>query len=212
MQLPFSLEQFLSVFGAYNTAVWPVQIGLYIIGMATAVLAARGANVRFVVGPLVLLWAWMGGVYHLMFFAEINPAARIFGFMFLLQAALWAIWARAVPALAFQPDSRSHLPAGWGMMAYAFVAYPLLNVAFGHGYPAMPTFGAPCPTTIVTLGLLTWASPRPPWWVWVVPVAWALVGTSAAFTLGITEDLGLLVAAALALGVRYGGGRAVATA
>jgi hypothetical protein len=98
------------------------------------------------------------------------------------------------------------------MLAYAFAVYPLLNVVFGHIYPAMPTFGAPCPTTVATLGLLTWASPRPPWWVWAVPVAWALVGTSAALTLGITEDFGLLAAAVLALGVRYGPGRTAARA
>jgi hypothetical protein len=53
-----------------------------------------------------------------------------------------------------------------------------------------------------TFGLLTWAVPRPPWFVWVVPILWALIGTSAAFTLGIHEDLGLLVAAAAALGVQ----------
>ena len=80
--------------------------------------------------------------------------------------------------------------------------YPLLNVLLGHRYPAMPTFGAPCPTTIATFGLLTWATPRPPWFVWPIPVLWALVGTSAAFALGVREDLGLLAAAGLAVAVQ----------
>jgi hypothetical protein len=68
----------------------------------------------------------------------------------------------------------------------------------------MPTFGLPCPTTIATFGLLSWASPRPPWFVWAIPVAWAFIGTSASFILGIPEDLGLAVAATLAVAVQLG--------
>lgn len=117
-----------------------------------------------------------------------------------------------VPSLAFRPSNASQRLIGWTLLGYAFVVYPLLNVALGHGYPTMPTFGAPCPTTIATLGLLTWATPRPPWFVWLVPLLWVLVGTSAAFILGIREDLGLLAAAILAVAARLTSCRAAAPA
>ena len=55
-------------------------------------------------------------------------------------------------------------------------------------------FGAPCPVTIFTIGLLWLARPPVRWFLIVVPVLWATVGSSAAFSLGIREDLGLLVA------------------
>jgi hypothetical protein len=52
----------------------------------------------------------------------------------------------------------------------------------------------PCPTTIFTLGLAVWA-PRFPTLVLIIPVAWAIVATSAAVNLAMPEDFGLLVAA-----------------
>jgi hypothetical protein len=205
MSLPFTLEQFLDVFRAYNGAIWPAQWGLYGLGVAMVLVAVRapiGWGRWAVPAGLALLWAWTGAVYHLGFFAGINPAARLFGIAFLAQAILSLAWAWRTSALGFRPADTVQRLAGAGILAYAFLLYPLLNVLFGHRYPAMPTFGAPCPTTIATFGLLAWATPRPPWFVWPIPVLWALVGTSAAFALGIREDLGLLAAAILAIAVQ----------
>jgi hypothetical protein len=205
MSLPFTLEQFLDVFRAYNGAIWPAQLLLYGFGVALVLVAVRapiGWGGRAVAAGLALLWAWTGAVYHLGFFAGINPAARLFGVAFLGQAILWVAWAWRTPELGFRPSVPVQRLVGAGILGYAFVVYPLLNVLLGHRYPAMPTFGAPCPTTIATFGLLTWATPRPPWFVWPIPVLWALVGTSAAFALGVREDLGLLAAAGLAVAVQ----------
>lgn len=212
MQLPFSIEEFLAVFRAYNLAIWPGQVLLYLLGVALVVFALRGVNRWGIAGGLALLWTWMGAVYHLGFFSEINPAARLFGGAFLLQAGLWIVWVRRDPSLKFRPEDAIRLFIGWALFGYAFLVYPILNIAFDHGYPTMPTFGAPCPTTIATFGLLAWATPRPPWFVWLVPVLWALVGTSAAFTLGVREDLGLFAAALLAIVAQLTSRRAAAPA
>ena len=201
MQIPFSIEQFLGVFRAYNLGVWPAQIALYGLGLLLVVVALTGSRPARrwgVAGGLAVLWTWMGAVYHLNYFVEINPAARGFGALFLTQAALWIAWAWKTPALDFRPLSATRRLVGGSLLAYAFFVYPLLNVVFGHGYPEMPTFGLPCPTTIATFGLLSWATPTPPWFVWAIPVVWAFAGTSAAFSLGVPEDLGLAVAAILA--------------
>ena len=59
----------------------------------------------------------------------------------------------------------------------------------------------PCPLTLFTLGLLLLTVTRVPWHLLVVPVAWSLVGGSAAVLFGIGPDWPLLasgVAAALA--------------
>jgi len=202
MQIPFSIEEFLGVFRAYNLGVWPAQIGLYGLGLLLVALALAGtrpARRWGVAAGLAVLWAWMGAVYHLNFFVGINPAARGFGALFLAQAALWLAWAWRAPTLDFRPLSSTRRLVGGSLLAYAFFVYPTLNVVFGHSYPEMPTFGLPCPTTIATFGLLSWATPRPPWFVVAIPVAWAFIGTSAAFILGIPEDLGLAVAAILAV-------------
>jgi hypothetical protein len=73
----------------------------------------------------------------------------------------------------------------------------VLGYLFGHVYPKSPTFGLPCPTTIFTFGLLLWTKTKFPKAVLVIPFLWSLIGFSAALTMGIHEDIGLLVAGVL---------------
>jgi hypothetical protein len=140
------------------------------------------------------LWGWMGTAYHVAFFQLINPAAEVFGVVFLLQAGLFATWAAIHHQGGIGRVRGAGVWVGGLMLAYAFLIYPALGWLLGHRYPASPTFGLPCPTTIATFGLFVWATPRPPWWLWVIPLGWTLVATSAALNLGMFEDLGLLAA------------------
>jgi len=80
---------------------------------------------------------------------------------------------------------------------YALVIYPVLGYSFGHVYPASPTFGAPCPTTIFTFGLLLWTDKRFPRHILVIPLLWSIIGFTAALSLTIREDFGLLIAGLL---------------
>jgi hypothetical protein len=194
MTLPFSAEGFLAVFAEYNQAVWPAQVLLLALGVGLPILSFLPQHLppRLIALGLALFWAWMGAVYHLGFFLQVNPLALAFGIAFVGQATLLTFWGLKVPPQSFRP---SHSPRGWVgglLLVYALILYPQLATTFGHVYPTRPTFGLPCPTTIATLGLLLWARPPAPWWLWVVPLVWSLVGTTAAFSLGILEDLGLL--------------------
>ena len=74
--------------------------------------------------------------------------------------------------------------------------YPLIGLAVGERYPTMPLFGiSPCPLLVFTFGLLLLARSAP-WWLWIVPLAWAVVGGSAAVLLAVYQDWALPVAAA----------------
>ena len=88
---------------------------------------------------------------------------------------------------------------GMVFIVYALVVYPAVGLLAGQRYPNLPTFGAPCPVTIFTLGLLLWNTRRTPVYVIAIPLIWSAVGTSAALSLGIVEDIGLAIAAILAL-------------
>jgi hypothetical protein len=85
------------------------------------------------------------------------------------------------------------------LVIFALVVYPLTGYMLGHRYPAAPTFGLPCPTTIFTIGILLFAKPLLSRSVFIVTLLWALVGSSAAFALGVYQDLGLLVACVVAI-------------
>jgi hypothetical protein len=86
---------------------------------------------------------------------------------------------------------------GGGLIIYALIIYPALSHLFGHGYPQSPTFGAPCPTTIFTFGLLLWIDRRLSIYIAAIPFVWSLVGFTAALSLGMREDVGLFVAGGL---------------
>ena len=67
-------------------------------------------------------------------------------------------------------------------------------MALGHGWPESPLFGmAPCPTAIVTFGLLLLAAPPLPRHLLLIPLLWAVLAPLAAVPQGAVEDLGLLV-------------------
>lgn len=198
MTPPFSREQFFEVFVRYNEALWPAQFALYAAAIAAlALVLARHRHAgRTASTVLALLWAWMGAVYHLLYFRELNPAATLFGAAFLAAAALFAWHGVARSRLQFTWQLNARSAAGLLLIAYALVIYPALAWLLGHRYPAMPTFGLPCPTTIFTLGLLTLVRPPYPRSVFIVPLAWVLIGTQAALLFGVYEDVGLIAAGA----------------
>lgn len=194
--IPFTIDQFLSVFERYNVAVWPAQLFLYAIGVLAVCLAFR-RKVDFSRGislVLSMFWIWMGLVYHFWFFSTINRAALIFAAFFVLQGILFfiaGVWKNNL-RFRFTPDPFAII--GSAFLIYALIIYPALGYWLGHRYPAAPTFGLPCPTTIFTFGMLLWTSRRVPLYLLPIPFAWSLLGISAAISLGMIEDYGLLVA------------------
>jgi Family of unknown function (DUF6064) len=199
MRLPFDTHQFFSVFVRYNTAVWPAQVALTLAALCAVALALwprRGSD-RTIAVILGVLWLWMGVVYHLVFFRSINPAAVVFGVLFILEGVLLIVFGGWLGRLRFAWTPTISGLLGAALISYALLVYPTLTLVLGHQYPAAPTFGLPCPTTIVTLGLLALTSSRPPLSVLAIPLLWSAVGVSAAVQLGIWEDLGLVAAGGL---------------
>ncbi len=196
VSLPFTTSQFLAVFARYNLSVYPAQILLMLGAVITIILTIvpikRGGSIIF--GILGLLWLWMGGVYHCLYFSAINPLAYLFGALFILEAAilLYAGVAHGAGGFAWRRDGFS--VAGLVCILYSLAVYPVIGTIAGHPYPELPTFGLPCPTTIFTFGILLLADRRVPWYLLVIPFVWACIGFFAALSLGITEDYGLLVA------------------
>lgn len=202
MSLPFTRAEFLRVFAEYHAAVGPAPFIAWALGLGGIglVVRGRGRTDRAVGGILAAFWLWTGLVYHIGFFARINPAAYVFGTLYIVQALAFAL-ASSRDRLAFVWRWDLRRIIGAFLVLYAIGLYPLLGQFMGHEYPAAPSFGiTPCPLTIYTLGLLLWAD-RLPWWLVPIPIAWTAVGSTAAWRLGMWEDLAMLAAALLALGL-----------
>jgi hypothetical protein len=198
--LPFTADEFFAVFRAYNETVWPMQWALYAVALAAIALALSSgiaSKDRWISALLAFLWAWMAASYHLAQFARINPAAYVFAVLFFAEALMlgsWSVSGRSLK-LSFRWDARSLSAAG--MLVYALIVYPALNVVLDHRYPDSPTFGVPCPTTIFTLGLLTASRESRTRQLLIIPILWSFIGGSAAFLLEVPQDLGLLISGAI---------------
>jgi hypothetical protein len=200
VSLPFTHDQFLDVFASYNAALWPAAAIFWLLATsAVAWLATGRTGRRLVAGLLAVLWLWSGAVYHLAYFAGINPAARIFGIAFIVEAGLIAWFGLVRSRLDFQlrrgRGVRGALAVFFSVYA---LAYPGLGLVVGLEWPRMPAFGVPCPTTLLTVGLLL-SQPGWPRIVGVVPLLWSVIGGSAALLLGVVPDFALLLAGAVQL-------------
>jgi len=196
VKLPFTKEQFLEVFHKYNTSVYPFQVFFILLAVFAILIIYSGNKKQQKIVPLILatLWFWMGAVYHIRYFSAINKAAWLFGVLFILQSIFFLHYGLVrYPLFMFQRNLRSI--TSMLLFIYALVIYPMIGIFAGHGYPYAPTFGLPCPTTIFTLAVLLSAQPRIPFYLAIIPLIWSVIGFSAAFSLGIYEDIALIISA-----------------
>jgi len=194
MPLPFSRFEFFQLFAAYNAAFWPAVAALWLASVLAVLglLSSRRPPDRWISALLTIHWAWSAIAYHLVLFTTINPAAWLFGTMFLVQSALFAWSGLMKRDLSFRPSRTARAQIGWLLIVYALL-YPLINALVHGSFNAIPTFGLPCPTTIFTAGLLLHASSRSRPLV-IIPIVWSVIGGSAAFLFGVSADYALPVA------------------
>ena len=178
-----------------------MQLPLLALGVLAVVLLVMQRSYASVgiSAILTVLWVWQALAYHLAFFTVINPLAYMFAAVFLAGAAVFGWQGVTHSRLVFKPTSGWRALVGWGLMIFAGFIYPAWTYLAGHRYPAFPTFGLPCPTTLFTIGLLAFLVKPYPRSVFVVPVLWCFLGSQAAFLFDVQADLGLVVAGVLGL-------------
>lgn len=200
--LPFTPEQFLSVFVKYNNAIWPIQIVAYLLGAIAIALLFRkpqGGD-RMIVAILAAMWLWTAIAYHALFFADINKAAYLFAALFVIQGGYLFYEGCYRGRIHFAVGSKPLAWLGIAFAAYAAILYPLIGMLTGHSYPAMPMFGVtPCPVTIFTFGMLLATVPPLSRSLLVIPFVWSLIGGSAAILLHVPQDWLLLVSGLIAV-------------
>jgi hypothetical protein len=159
------------------------------VTVAFTVELLRGRPHAAALGALTAVhWAWPGVAYHAMFFTRINPAAWFFAALFVGEALAFLWFGMLKRRLVFDAAWTPRHGLAPVFLLYSLV-YPLLVWLSGHPFPSAPLFAVPCPTTLFTAGVLLAAAAPVPRWLFVVPIAWSIVGGSAAVLLGMTPDL-----------------------
>lgn len=197
MGLPFTADQFFGVFALYNRSFGGIAALWWLACVAS--LGAALWRPREWTGPLVALlaglWFWNAVAYHALLFTTVNPAAWLFAALFAIEGAVLS-WVGLRGAVGSLYPRVPFATAGVALAAYALV-YPFLSLALPEPYPRTPTFGVPCPTAILTMGVLLTVRNQPPIAVVVIPVVWSVIGGSAAFLFGVWTDAPLGVAGGL---------------
>ncbi len=103
--LPFTLDQFLAIFVAYNEALWPAQVLAYGLAllMLVFILWPTKQRSRVVAAGLAAMWLWTGVAYHGMYFSTISAGAWGFAALFVLQGLLFVEAGVLRGRLAFGP-------------------------------------------------------------------------------------------------------------
>ena len=204
MELPFTSEQFLEVFRNYNTTFYPLQVVFMLSAIFTFLLVLKPGKLS---GALILTimaawWGWMGFVYHILFFSQINKAAFLFGALFILEGILLLNYAfRETTEFLFRKNP--YRITSILLLCYALIIYPVIGYFNGHRYPYSPTFALPCPTTIFTFGIMLLSKNRLPLYLLLIPVIWSVIGFTAAILLNMYEDTALIVCGVLIMVLNF---------
>jgi len=192
-------NELLELFTRYNEDLWPLHLVGYAVGVAAvALLFARRRDRadRLIAGLLAALWLWQGVVFQGLYATDVDVVlGTAYAMMFVLEAYLLFRHGVLRGELAFRSRAGLTGAVGWAALGYAVIIYPVIGAVLGHGWPESPLLGmAPCPTTILTFGLLLLAAPPLPRRLLIVPFAWAVLAPPAAMARGVYEDAGLLIA------------------
>jgi hypothetical protein len=198
---PFDAEVLAASYAIYNEAVWPAQPVALALALAALWLAVapRAGGARLTGAVLAAGWLWCGIVFHLRHFVDLDFMAPVYGWVFILQAALlvWAMVWRGVP-LCFRGDVGG--VGGLAVAVFALFGLPLVSALGEAGFASARVVGvAPGPTALFTLGLLLLVEGRLAWLLWVIPLLWCAVAGVTAWALGVAEAWPLPVLAGATL-------------
>lgn len=200
MKTPFSTEQFFLVFEQYNLSVFPGQLIIGLLGLIGWGLLHSNAPIknRYIGTFIGALWIWTGLIYHIIFFSKINPAAYLFGDLFILQGLLllFNVFKNRFD-FSFEPHARDF--TGYFFVLFGLIVYPLIGLMAEGSFVRTISLGLPCPTVIFTFGFLILTKDHFPKYLLVIPSLWALVGVSAAVNFGVYQDLMILISAISAI-------------
>jgi hypothetical protein len=211
--LMFSPRSYWRLFELANAQIWPLQ--LLIVALALAWLLMRWRRpmaatwARLGAACLGACWAWVAWAFLHQRFAAINWPADGFAVAFAIQALGLAALA-TVGGIGPAP-SGSRSTAGVALAVWSVLGQPLIGVALGRPWTQSEVIAvAPDPTVIAMFAylLLVQAQSRAArvMWrcLWIVPMAWCVVGSASLWTMG-SPQAWILPAAVFvaAAGVRF---------
>lgn len=199
METPFTTEEFFEVFERYNSAVFPFQLIILVLGFIAVLIIPGKRSIKnsLIAGFLGFLWLWIGLFYHIAFFTSINKAAYIFGGLFIIQGIFFIIELRR-KKLEFSFTGQVREYVGYFFILFGLILYPIISYLLEASFVKTISLGLPCPTTILTFGLLMLTTNKLSKYLLIIPTIWAIIGTTAAINFDVYQDYFMILAAIIA--------------
>lgn len=200
--LPYGDDVLFALYRRFLLELWPIALPLAVLTVAALPAALRfgTAGARFAAIVMGFAWIWVGAVFHLQYFATINFAAPVYGWLFVLQGLLILGHGVRHPRFTLTPTFGHRRASALLVITFAVIAYPVLDQLDGaSAWPLRLVALAPAPTALFTLGLLALAEQRIPTGLWIIPVGWSAVAGYNGWVLGLPADLATPVVALLVL-------------
>jgi len=191
------LEHLLEQIGQYNQMFFPFSL---ILPSALALMAILLVLFRFTRPNarsgclmnlfLALLYAIAGfETFYPTFLGEVT-VEYIIGAVIMWVFSLLFVWDAFQRKTAYRLSPRTDLKVlSLLLMSYGIFVYPLVEWMLGFTWPKMVFFGAECPSTIFTIGLLIGSIPRVNKIIYVALSIGAVISGGTFSMLGATFDI-----------------------
>jgi hypothetical protein len=195
MNISLTLDQMLSVFEAYNTATWPLQAVACLLVITAIVLTIKPLKYsgEIIAAILSFVWLWTGVVFCAIYWAPVFKPSYGYTALYVAQGIIFfAGIFRPKLSFRFKPDI--YTIVGLLFIIYSLAGYFLTGYFLDHIYPrAVSIILAPCPTVVLTFGMLLLTDRKFPKYILIIPLFWSLCGIIP-ILMGVTEDIGLVTA------------------
>lgn len=171
-----SAEKWWSQVGAYNEAVFPMQIVMLAVALVLSCFLFAKPEPK--IGKLMKAYLsfaffWNGIVFFMIFGKEL-PGKFLGIPLFVLLGILMA-WDIHTNKIQLKFPGTTWQKSLLVLLILCSFLYPLIGYVFGHYYPEACTFGVmPCPTTVFALALLAASIPKVDKKIYILLLLWAL--------------------------------------
>lgn len=173
----FSPDVYFRLFELHNSALWPLQVPVFVVCLLVLLLLARAtpSGVRASLAVFGAFWLWIAWSFFAQRYNTINwvavyvaPIAALQGVALIGNAIVW-----------HTPLDATVLPAAQrfvlGLYVLVLLGYPLLGAGLGRPWQGAELVGiAPDPSAVATLAILAMTRGRWRWLLMVIPIAWCI--------------------------------------
>lgn len=189
--IPYSAEAYQGLFTYYYQAISPLHIMALGIGFYLVVLLARHSSRGPIIAKLIIavLWIWNGVVFHGQYLIDLNWAAEYFGYAFIAQGLMIGTHAYINRTNNYRPDAIIRA-IGCGLVIFGMIFSPTIAAIAETPISQTHLFGiTPLPMIMASLGAILVIYAKPPIWLFVIPISWAIWEALTAQSLGLWVDL-----------------------